>query len=179
MKFVTSLPVVVLLAACGGSVIEEPVTTTDAGRRDSGRDARIDRVADAIPGTPDAADSYPVFNEDACPDVAAPPPMIQCDPFAQSSMQCPPGFACYPFPPQGNDPCSPGAYGTRCALGGFGLQGSPCSDGTQCAGGFICVKTGSGDQCAKLCRTDQFGQCDDGRVCRLVDVTGSGIGACD
>lgn len=153
--------------------------TTDAGRRDSGRDARIDRIADAIADKADADVGYPVYYEDACPDAPLPPPAIACDPFDQSSGQCAPNFACYPYPPQGNDPCHPGSYGTRCALSGVGKQGSPCSDGSQCMAGFICVKTGSGDQCAKLCRTDLFGQCDVGRVCRLVDVTGSGIGACD
>jgi hypothetical protein len=179
MKFVTSFPVVVLLAACGGSVTEGP-EPSDAGRRDgNSRDAKVDRIADALADGRDADVVYPIFYEDACPDAPAPPPMIQCDPLTQSPAECPPGFACYPVPPQGNDPCHPGSYGTRCALSGLGVQGSPCSDGSQCAGGFICVKTGSGDQCAKLCRTDQFGQCDVGRVCRLVDVTGSGIGACD
>ena len=56
---------------------------------------------------------------------------------------------------------------------------TPCGDGTDCAAGFIFVKSGSGDQCVKLCKTNEFNSCTDGRVCREVDVTGSGWGGCE
>jgi hypothetical protein len=120
-----------------------------------------------------------VFHEDACPDAPPAMPVLECDPFAPASTQCQPGDGCYPIPPSGQDSCHPGSYSTKCAPSGIGVQGSPCNDGSECASGFICVKSASGDQCAKLCRTDQFAQCDMGRVCRVVDVSGSGIGACD
>jgi hypothetical protein len=103
--------------------------------------------------------------------------MIECDPFIQST--CPLGLACYPIPPRASDNCHPGRYSTLCLPGGSGTQGTPCGDGTDCAGGFICVKSGQGDQCVKLCKTDEFNSCTDGRVCREVDVTGSGWGGCE
>jgi hypothetical protein len=168
-----------LVGACGGSIADSP-SADDAGtRKDSGRDARP-RAADASGDEASARDiGFPVFRDDACPDAPRDPPIIECDPFVMTGTQCAPGNACYPITPRAQDPCNPGQYSTRCFPAGAGVQGTPCSDGSECAGGFICVKTGSGDQCAKLCRTDQFGQCDTGRVCRIVDVSGSGFGACD
>jgi hypothetical protein len=41
------------------------------------------------------------------------------------------------------------------------------------------VKSGQGDECVKLCRIDQFNSCSDGRVCRELDVAGSGWGGCE
>jgi hypothetical protein len=169
----------VLLAACGGSISSGEIGDDAGARRDSARDVRGDPVTEATrdASPPDA--SYPVYREDACPDAPSDPPMIECDPFQQNSTQCPAGQGCYPITPRGQDPCHPGVYSTRCFPAGVGVQGSDCNDGSECAAGFICVKTASGDQCARLCRTDQFGQCDVGRVCRVVDVSGSGFGACD
>jgi hypothetical protein len=179
MKFAAASAFVLLLAACGGSVTIDPVGNDAGVKRDASRDAKIDQAVDAPRDSADGEDGYPVFHEMVCPDVAATPSMIECDPFAPPSTTCPPAQACYPIPPQAQDPCHPGIYNTRCFFAGGGVQGSPCSDGTQCAGGFICVKTSSGDECAKLCRIDQLDSCEPGRICRLVDVTGSGIGACD
>ncbi|HEY3592279.1 MAG TPA: hypothetical protein VGL13_00335 [Polyangiaceae bacterium] len=166
-----------LFVGCGGSVTIEPPGVDAGPRRDAGRDAKIDQAVDAPPDVADAADAFSVFHEDACPDAPPDPSTLECDPFTQ--LQCPPGQACYPVPPQAQDVCHPGSYSTRCVFAGSGTQGTPCSDGSQCSGGFICVKTSSGDECAKLCRIDQPQSCASGRVCRLVDVTGSGIGACD
>jgi len=167
-----------LATACGGSVTGEPADGGGGRRGGGGRDAAVERVVDARADAV-SEDGFPVFHEDMCPDAPADPPMLECDPFAQDSGQCSPGFGCYPLTPRGSDPCHPGRYSTLCFPAGPGMQGSPCSDGAQCGAGFICVKTASGDVCAKLCRTSQFDDCDFGRVCRVVDVGGSGIGACD
>ena len=91
----------------------------------------------------------------------------------------PRGLGCYPIPPRAKDACHPGRYGTMCFPAGSGTQGSPCDDGGDCAGGFICVKSNTGDQCVKLCRVTQFDSCGEGRICREVDVTGSGYGGCE
>jgi hypothetical protein len=173
------VPVLLVLAVgCGGAVVDTS-PTVDAGRHhEGGRPGSGGTGGTNLP--PDDAsqnDDFPVFREDACPDVYMPPPTIECDPFAQST--CGAGLACYPIPPRASDNCHPGKYSTMCLPAGQGTQGSPCGDGTDCAAGFICVKSGEGDQCVKLCRTDQFNSCTDGRVCREVDVTGSEWGGCE
>jgi hypothetical protein len=179
MGVARALPIWMALCACGGSIVD-PSLTADGGRRRDGGRGGSDRDSGINPPPPDDAspnDDFPVFREDACPDVFSPPPMIECDPFVQST--CPLGLACYPIPPRASDNCHPGRYSTICLQGGTGTQGAPCGDGTDCAGGFICVKSGQGDQCVKLCKTDEFNSCTDGRVCREVDVTGSGWGGCE
>jgi hypothetical protein len=168
-----------LALGCGGSIVD-PLATADAGRRRDGGRGGADRDARVIPPPPDDAppnDDFPVFREDACADVNAPPPMIECDPFVQST--CSPGMACYPVPPRAVDNCHPGRYSTICLPAGLGTQGSPCGDATECAASFICVKSGQGDMCVKICRTDMFNSCPDGRVCREVDVAGSELGGCE
>jgi hypothetical protein len=167
------------VAACGGAVTETP-SNGDAGtRRDSGRGGSDRDRSDGSPSGFDARpnDDFPVYREDACPDAPPVPPVLQCDPFQQST--CPLNLGCYPIPPRASGQCQPGRYSTMCLPTGPRTQGDPCSDGTDCAGGFICVKSGQGDQCVKLCRTTEFGGCDDGRVCREVDVSGSGLGGCE
>jgi hypothetical protein len=164
---------------CGGSVVS-PVEGSDAGTHHEGGHGTPDRVASTdAPVPPDAPanDDFPVFREDACPDVSTSPPDLECDPLVQST--CAFGFACYPIPPRGSDNCHPGLYASACLPAGKGTQGAPCGDGTDCAAGFVCVKSGQGDECVKLCRIDQFSSCSDGRVCRELDVAGSGLGGCE
>jgi hypothetical protein len=173
------VPVLLVVAAgCGGSVVD-PSATADAGRRRDGGRESSDRDRTSPPPPEDAPpnDDFPTFREDACVDVNAPPPMIECDPFVQTT--CPLGMACYPVPPRATGSCQPGRYSTICLPPGPGTQGSPCGDATECAASFICVKSGQGDMCVKICRTDMFNSCTDGRVCREVDVTGSGLGGCE
>jgi hypothetical protein len=168
-----------LVTGCGGAVTGGSPTLDGGKHREGGHAGSGDRDVVTLPPPDDAPpnDDFPVFHEDACADVNAPPPMIECDPFVQST--CALGMACYPVPPRASDNCHPGKYSTICLPAGRGTQGTPCGDGTDCAAGFICVKSGEGDQCVKLCRTDEFNSCTDGRVCREVDVTGSGLGGCE
>jgi hypothetical protein len=178
---IASVPLVLILSfGCGGSVVEVPSSDGGGFRHDGGpgggknRDQGLDRTS---PLDASQTDDFPIFREDACPDSTAPPPPLECDPFNQST--CPFRQACYPIPPRASDSCHPGRYATICLTAGSGMQGTPCNDGTDCAAGFLCVKAGSGDQCVKLCRTNQFDACADGRVCRELDVTGSGWGGCE
>jgi hypothetical protein len=154
------------LAGCGGALVDP---SPDAGRRkDSGA------------GTPEAGpadDGPPVFIEDACMDTPRLPPSLVCDPFA--AVPCPAGKGCYAVPPRATGICEPGTYGTICATEGKGTQGSPCNDTTECVGSHVCVKSGLGNHCAKLCKVSEFGSCSDGRVCRVLDLSGSGWGGCE
>jgi hypothetical protein len=151
----------------------------DGGKRRDGGRAANTREASEPPVQLDATvtDVYPVYQEDVCSDAPLQVPSIECDPLA--SNLCRQGLACYPTPPRGTDDCHPGRYGTSCLRQGRGTQGSPCSNVTDCVAGFMCVKTGAGDQCVKICRLNQYGSCSDGRICREVDVTGSEWGGCD
>jgi hypothetical protein len=172
----------VLLTACGGSIVDDGTDSTDAGSaRDARRDAPTTTTRDASRAADADADphvdSYVAFREDACPEVLLEPPDLECDPFSQPS-QCGPDQGCYPIPPRATDSCHPGRYATRCLSAGRGGQGVPCGGGTDCADGFICVKSSTGDQCVQLCHTNVYGACGEGRVCIEVDVTGSGWGGC-
>src|SRR4051812_6839758 len=128
MHFARVAPVLAALSlACGGSVVD-PSLTIDAGRRREGGRGGSDRDGGNPPPPEDAPsnDDFPVFREDACPDVNAPPPTIECDPFFQSD--CGLGMACYPIPPRASDNCHPGRYSTICLPAGRGMQGTPCGD---------------------------------------------------
>lgn len=163
--------------ACGGHLASD--LGSDAGpHRDGGR-AGSRGDGSITPPVDDAhpADDFRVYHEDACPDAPVAVPPLQCDPLTQRT--CPPGEGCYPIPPRAIDDCHPGTFSTMCAPAGTGTQGAPCGDGSDCAAGFVCVITGAGNQCVKLCRTSDFGACTDGRVCRPIDITGSGWGGCE
>jgi hypothetical protein len=164
-----------LLTACGGVAISANGDADGGRHRDGGRDAVTDRTVDrGMP--PDAKDGSvlpPPYPEDACPNLPPPDPIIHCDPL-RSRDTCPPGQACYPFPPEGNDRCHPGPYTTDCAEEGSGEQGTPCGGTQSCSGGFVCVVSGSGDQCVLLCDVGDFNSCKDGLVCQPLDVVGYG-----
>jgi hypothetical protein len=171
--------VLLLVVGCGGAVVDVSPVPDSGARRDGGRGGQErDRDNEGSPGV-DARpqDDFPVFREDACPDAPIPTPPLECDPFMQST--CPLRQGCYPVPPRATDSCHPGTYSTLCLPSGNGAQGWPCGDATDCVAGFICVKSGEGDQCVKLCKPTDIGSCTDGRVCREVDVTGSGWGGCE
>jgi hypothetical protein len=169
----------IALASCGGIADQAP-TGGDAGRhRDAGRDAampdRIDAGNDAGPDGADADSALPVYVEDACPPSTPDPPSYECDPFSANTAQCAKGYGCYPVPPAGNDPCHPGSWGTKCQAAGTGTQGTSCNGSRLfCASGYVCVKSGAGDQCVKLCRLQQLEPCTDGLVCNPLDVIGFG-----
>jgi hypothetical protein len=155
-----------LVAGCGGALVDP---SADAGRR---RDAGNGSSSDA-----GDIDDAPVFIEETCIDVTRMPPSLVCDPFTPGS--CSAGKGCYAVPPRASSSCQPGTYGTICAAEGRGIQGSPCNDTTECVGGHVCVKSGLGNHCAKLCKVTELGSCPDGRICRVLDLSGSGWGGCE
>lgn len=156
------------LASCGGELLDP---AADAGRR---RDGTHGGGAADAPWSPE---DVPIFIDDVCADTVKNPPSLACDPFAIAP--CTAGKGCYAVPPRPSGPCQPGSYGTICATAGKGGQGDPCSDTTECLGSFVCVKSGIGNHCAKLCKVSALGTCADGRVCRVLDLSGSGWGACE
>jgi hypothetical protein len=164
---------------CGGIADEIP-SSEDAGRRrDAARDTNApDRAEAGDAASHDGSDAdgaLPVYVEDACPPSVPDPPDYECDPFGTDAGQCQPGYGCYPYPPQGTDPCNPGSWGARCQTAGTGTQGASCNGSrSYCAGGYVCVKSGAGDQCVKLCRIQQLEPCADGLVCNPLDVFGFG-----
>lgn len=154
------------LAACGGQLVDP---SQDAGRRRDGGGSGSSDAADA--------DGPPVFIDDICIDAAKIPPSLACDPFVTGS--CPAGKGCYAIPPRASGSCEPGSYGTICAAEGKGAQGAFCNDTTECLSGHVCVKSGLGNHCAKLCKVSDLGSCGEGRVCRVLDLSGSGWGGCE
>jgi hypothetical protein len=133
----------------------------DAGPPDSGPDASRDAASD--------------FRDPGCPDAAPLPVDDECDLFHQPSG-CPAGQACYPYVNYPNKPCQQEQYGTLCSPPGVGKQGDPCDNGDGCAGGFVCVITGQGDQCVQDCPISGPNTCPEGLFCEPVDV--KGVGGC-
>ena len=154
------------LGGCGGELADP---SADAGRR---RDSGTSIDVDAAP-----VEDSRIFIDDVCADTAKTPPQLACDPFA--AAPCTAGKGCYAVPPRATGICQPGSYGTICSAEGRARQGETCNDTTECIGSFVCVKSGIGNHCAKLCKVSVLGSCEGGRVCRVLDLSGSGWGACD
>lgn len=125
-------------------------------------------------GTGGATGGTGGFIDPGCPDAAAPPPTKECEPFA-TPTGCPAGQGCYPFVQYPSGPCEKEQHGTFCAPGGTGKQGDPCG-GELCAIGHVCVVTGVGTQCVKMCSPTGPSSCPPGLFCVPVDV--EGIGGC-
>ena len=70
-------------------------------------------------------------------------------------------------------PCQQEQYGTLCEPVGAGHQGTPCGGG-DCAAGFVCVLTGAGNQCVRLCHLSGASDCPSGLVCEAIDSDGYG-----
>ena len=113
------------------------------------------------------------FFDPGCPEVPGAVEDRECDPLGVPTG-CGDGLACFPYVDYPNDPCAPERFGSRCDVEGVGMQGDECSL-QGCAGGFLCVATGQGTQCAKLCELPSSGQCPPGLVCGSVDIEGYGV----
>jgi hypothetical protein len=164
-------------AACGGDAaveltrrsgfVPQPASPApDTGGADAGS-------APAPPPDPSEG-APPPFDAPECPAVPTPPPMNECDPLSASS-DCPIGESCFPFVLYPSGPCEVERYGAACMPSGAGTQGDPCSD-QACAADHICVSTGRGTQCARICglAPDAPDVCEPGLLCLPIDIEGFG-----
>lgn len=140
-----------------------------------GPDAGLDATAGTM-GDPPADASDDPYVEPGCPDAAAPPGTVECDPFLLPSG-CHAGFACspsiqHPF----GDGCEQERFDMLCRPAGFGVQGDECVSVTDCADGFLCVVgAGAGKLCLRMCPVDGTGACPAGYVCGETDARGVGV----
>jgi hypothetical protein len=105
-----------------------------------------------------------------------PPPIenFECNPYSQFNGDCAPGEACYIYVNYPSEPCGQEEYGAFCYPQGPGGQGDPCAGALDCQAGHVCVITGSGTQCVKLCHLRGEDGCAAGLVCEPIDVEGFG-----
>lgn len=180
---------IALVSACGGSAVADLSDAGSGGSSGSGSDAQAgsagfggttpvkDAGKDSSAGTAGNAgvggsevDSG--YVDPGCPDAAPPQPDLQCDPWA-AVTGCGPGEGCYPYVIYPGSVCEQETYGTYCIPAGTGQQGDPCG-GEACAGGFVCVITGQGNQCVQMCQLQGDDGCPPGLFCLPVDVEGFG-----
>jgi hypothetical protein len=124
---------------------------------------------------PDAGhDALDEYVDPGCPNQEPPVVDFECDPYKQLSRQCAPGEGCYIFVQYPQEPCGQQVYGSFCQPAGTGRQGDSCNGETDCEAGFVCVVTGSGDQCVRLCPLQGPDGCPPGLVCESIDVESFG-----
>lgn len=166
-----------LALACGGeadvdldrrSAVVPPLAP--AGRSDAGGG---DAAAPA-PLEPEPELEPPPFVEPGCPPARPPPDLTECDPLASPSG-CPSGQACFPFVSYPTRPCEVEVFGTLCMPAGPGTQGESCT-AQACAADHICVSTGRGTQCVRLCSfaAGSPSICAPGLLCLPIDIEGFG-----
>jgi len=118
--------------------------------------------------------SLPDYEDPGCPNKPPPLEQFDCDPYLQGNGDCPAGEGCYIFVDYPTEPCGQEIYGSFCSPEGGGQQGDSCGGGMDCAGGYVCLITGSGTQCAQLCQLAGESGCPPGLVCEPIDVVGFG-----
>jgi hypothetical protein len=165
------------LGACGGDARE--VLTRRSGfvppPSSAVPDDGMNDAGVAPPPRSDPPDEDPPpFEAPGCPSVPTPAPMNECDPLSEIS-DCPTGESCFPFVDYPSGPCEIERYGTLCLPSGPGTQGDSCSD-QACAADHICVSTGRGTQCARLCGLASSAPdvCAPGLLCLPIDIEGFG-----
>jgi hypothetical protein len=163
------LPALGLVAGCNSNVTIADDPDGEGGEAGARPDAPGTGGGEADAGK-DALDEYV---DPGCPDVD-PITDFRCDPYNQGSGDCAPGEGCFIFVDYPVEPCGQEIYGAFCVPAGPGAQGDPCGGGSDCQGGFVCVVTGSGNQCVELCALSGDDGCPPGLVCEPIDVDGFG-----
>ncbi|HSN99653.1 MAG TPA: hypothetical protein VLS89_15265 [Candidatus Nanopelagicales bacterium] len=161
-------PALGLAAGCGDTVVRVDPDEGDGG------DDRPDGGGGGSSAGDAGKDALQEYVDPGCPD--QPPPLyeFQCDPYDQFNGDCLIGEACYIYVQYPAEPCGQEIYGALCGPAGFGGQGDLCFGGFDCQAGFVCVVTGSGNQCVQLCSLTGEDGCPPGLVCEPIDVEGFG-----
>jgi hypothetical protein len=160
-----------LASGCGDSVFTPDGDDVGAGGG-GGPTTTTTTTTTTTSGGP--ADAFPDYVDPGCPDAGPPVTAFACDPYTQGNGDCPPGEGCYIFVDYPDEPCGQETYGSMCSPEGWGHQGDACGGSFECAGGFVCVISGSGTQCIELCSLDGEDGCPAGLVCEPIDVEGFG-----
>jgi hypothetical protein len=163
-----------LAAGCIGSVdVADAPRFEDGG----GADAKADGTSDGSGGGgahDGGKDALPDYVDPGCPDAGPPMKSFDCDPYNQNNGDCAPGEACYIYVQYPSEPCGQETYGAVCQPQGIGGQGDTCFGAVDCQAGFVCVVSGSGNQCVQLCELQGDDGCPAGLVCEPIDVEGFG-----
>jgi hypothetical protein len=164
------------LAGCGSEVNVTAPSTIAGGEGGAGGYTFLDGGGGTTPKPPppEDDDDLPPVNDPGCPDKPPPKHDFQCDPYNQGNGDCMPDEACYIFVEYPSEPCGQEIYGAFCAFAGPGGQGDPCNGGFDCGAGHVCVISGSGKQCIKLCKLEGISGCPVGMICEPIDVEGFG-----
>jgi hypothetical protein len=164
-------------AACGGTVQNgDAVTSGGSGGPGAGGSGGLASMAGGsagrggLDGLEDGGLPDARYVDPGCAPAAKIQGKRECDPFAAVST-CPAGSGCLPYV-QYADECQTEEVGTACTTVGAGRQGDDCT-ANDCAGGFVCATSGTGFQCAALCRFVGTGDtCGAGLLCTPLDVDG-------
>jgi hypothetical protein len=166
-----------VIFGCSGTVYSNENGLRDDGGVDAATpDARVDSAFDAAKPNADGAtqDAFEEYVDPGCPDAAAPVFDYACDPFAPPPGDCLEFEACYPYVEYPWDPCEAELYGSFCMPAGTQTQGEPCGSPLDCAAGFVCVVSGAGNQCVRICSLTDPSTCSNGQICEPLDVAGYG-----
>jgi hypothetical protein len=177
-RFATALGLTMwgcVVLACGGEAGVDLNRRSSSVPSGSGSDAGVpDASAQPPPSFIPEPPEPPPFEEPGCPPVEVRPPINECDPLSPTSG-CADGESCFPYVEYPSGPCDVERFGTFCVVAGPGTQGESCSR-EACAADHICVSTGRGTQCARLCSLGEEAPdvCAPGLLCLPIDIEGFG-----
>jgi hypothetical protein len=169
-----------LLACAGTVVVSHPTASGGSGGSGGQGGANVaggGGTGGYGGGGSDGGASLPGYVDSGCPPAGPHITDYTCNPFDPGDSGCPGTEGCYIYadnPSGASGGCGQEVYGSECSPQGPGTQGDPCGGATDCLGGYSCVVTAEGTQCAKLCSVSGVDDCDDGEVCNPIDVEGFG-----
>lgn len=164
----------IFASGCGETIVQLPDDPDGGNQKDARHDAKHDSGSGGSKNDGGSMDAFDDYVDPGCPDAGPPLMMMMCDPYHQGNGDCPAKEGCYIFVQYPTMPCGQEVYGSSCLPPGPGMQGDPCGGAQDCGGGFVCVVTGSGNQCVQLCNLQGAAGCPNGLVCEPIDVQGFG-----